>query len=167
VKAAHVRSRRGRVSWLAVLAAVTCLAVFATAAGCGTTNQSDRPARLRLSQAMIDRAGGEPSITVVTPTNGAVVTSPVQMVVELAHFRPEPAGATTDGAGHLHVMIDRPCLATGDPIPKDDEHVHFGSGAVEFELELEPGTHELCVQIGDGFHAAVDLIDTVTVHVEE
>jgi hypothetical protein len=30
---------------------------------------------------------------------------------------------------------------------------------------LEPGSHELCVQVGDGAHAAVDISDTVTVDV--
>lgn len=142
------------------------IALFAVT-GCVAQNQlaSAPAARADLSGALAGRGEAVPSITVMSPVSGETVTSPVAISVKFEHIRPTAAGATVDGEGHLHVMIDEPCVATGSPIPKDATHVHFGSGAAVIEVELEPGPHELCVQVGDGFHIAVAVTDILTVNV--
>lgn len=69
------------------------------------------------------------------------------------------------GSGHFHVMVDTPCVATGEVIPKGAQHVHFGDGGTEKQLDLAPGEHTLCLQLGDGAHVALPLTHTVAVTV--
>ena len=57
-------------------------------------------------------------------------------------------------------------FATGEIIPAAEGFNHFGMGQTETELELEPGEYTLCLQVGDGIHAAVDLVDEITITVE-
>lgn len=103
-----------------------------------------------------------PSVAFVEPANGTSVTSPVVLKLATFNFTVEPAGEVHAGAGHLHVMVDVPCLAPGEPIPKDDQHVHLGMGQTETELTLAPGEHTLCLQAGDGVHTALDITREVT-----
>ena len=77
----------------------------------------------------------------------------------------EPAGEAHDGAGHFHVIADAGCVATGDAIAKDADHVHVGSGASTTTIYLAPGEHTLCLQVGDGVHTALAITDTVQVEV--
>ena len=77
----------------------------------------------------------------------------------------EEAGEVKDGAGHFHVIADAGCVDAGDAITKDADHVHFGKGQTSGTIYLEPGRHELCLQVGDGVHTALDITDTVKVTV--
>ena len=43
--------------------------------------------------------------------------------------------------------------------------MHFGGGQTDGVIYLEPGTHELCLQVGDGVHIALDITDQATVEV--
>ncbi len=113
------------------------------------------------------RAGGTPMIEVLEPLNGASVTSPFVVRVSTENVALAAAGRTLDGEGHWHVMVDGECLAPGEVIPKDDNHLHVGSGDDQAEFDLAPGRHDLCVQLGDGFHVAVAVTDRVTVEVVE
>ncbi|MCI0396382.1 MAG: DUF4399 domain-containing protein [Chloroflexi bacterium] len=97
----------------------------------------------------------EPQVRFAQPADGASVSSPVRVVMTAENFIVEPAGEARDGAGHLHIMVDTPCLPAGESIPRDDAHVHFGEGRTEAELELTPGTHTLCLQAADGQHKAL------------
>lgn len=109
----------------------------------------------------------EASVEFVQPTDGASVTSPVQVTMAATNFTIEPAGDGTvkEGSGHFHIMIDSDCVAPGETIPSDDTHQHYGTGATEAELELAPGSHTLCLQAGDAAHTALDLTDTITIEV--
>jgi len=42
----------------------------------------------------------------------------------------------------------------------------LGPESVADPIYLEPGQHELCLQVSDGAHTALDITDTVTVDVE-
>ena len=77
----------------------------------------------------------------------------------------EPAGEVHHGAGHLHLMIDAPCVEPGQLIPRDDNHRHFGQGQTGANLDLAPGEHTLCLQTGDGAHTALELTSEMTVTV--
>ena len=46
--------------------------------------------------------------------------------------------------------------------------VHFGTGATEIDVQLEPGTHKLTLQLGDDLHRTIDgFCQTITVNVEK
>ena len=103
-----------------------------------------------------------PSVAIVEPAADAQVASPVVVKLAAFNFAVEPAGEVRDRAGHLHVMVDVPCVEVGQVIPKDDQHVHLGDGSVETSLTLAPGAHTICVQAGDGQHTALDVTREVT-----
>lgn len=112
-------------------------------------------------------ACGEPqtSVEITYPREGAVVASPVPITMQADGFTVEPAGEVREGAGHLHVMVDVPCVEAGQPVPRDEAHLHFGDGQTGTSLELDPGTHTLCLQAADGAHVALDLTSTRTIEV--
>ena len=80
-------------------------------------------------------------------------------------FTIEPAGIVKAGAGHFHIMVDVGCVATGTVIPSDDSHVHFGKAQLTAEFPLSPGTHKLCLQVGDGAHNALGITDEISITV--
>lgn len=43
--------------------------------------------------------------------------------------------------------------------------MHLGKGQSDATVYLEPGSHDLCVQVGDGEHHALDVTDTIKVDV--
>lgn len=77
------------------------------------------------------------------------VTSPVEVGMKTEDL----------GDGHFHILVDTPCVEAGDVIPDDDEHLHFEATETSAELELEPGKHDLCLQVGDGEHRALASAD--------
>lgn len=97
------------------------------------------------------------SVRFAEPRDGASVAAPVRVVMSAENFTVEPAGdgAIHDGAGHLHIMVDTPCVEAGQTVPKDETHLHFGDGSTETELALSPGEHTLCLQAADGAHTAL------------
>jgi hypothetical protein len=108
--------------------------------------------------------GGGGSVSIASPDDGARVQSPFDVTMQPDGFTVEPVGNVRDGAGHFHVMVDASCVAPGERIP-DGAHRHFDDGASEAELDLLPGEHTLCLQAGDGAHAALDLTDEITITV--
>ncbi len=109
----------------------------------------------------------EPAVTAtfVSPASGASIAGAVPFTLAADGVTIEPSGEVHEGAGHFHVIADAGCVATGDAIPKDIDHVHLGSGAAEGTIYLTPGTHELCVQVADGAHTATDVTSTISVEV--
>jgi MFS family permease len=121
---------------------------------CSSTTGDSATARVRFSE----------------PRDGASVSAPVKVVMASENFIIEPAGngAIHDGAGHLHIMVDTPCIAAGETIPRDDSHLHFGDGSTETDLALASGTHTLCLQAADGAHTALPgdgMTHTITITV--
>jgi hypothetical protein len=106
-----------------------------------------------------------PTVAFVTPVDGADVAGRVELAMTADGVTIEEAGAVHDGAGHFHVIADSGCLEPGQPIPKDADHVHLGGGQDTGAVYLEPGSHELCLQVGDGEHHALGMTDRVTVEV--
>mmetsp|Transcript_46415 Transcript_46415/g.53665 ORF Transcript_46415/g.53665 Transcript_46415/m.53665 type:complete len:191 (-) Transcript_46415:74-646(-) len=78
-----------------------------------------------------------------------------------------------DGTGHHHVVIDNPTgaafVAKGTVIPFDATHKHFGKAQSEGEIELEPGTHKITLQLGNAFHESYgkEFAKTITVKVQD
>jgi len=62
------------------------------------------------------------------------------------------AGVNEADSGHHHLLIDTGLPDLGLPIPKDENHVHFGDGSTATELNLAQGTHTLQLLLGDHLH---------------
>jgi Domain of unknown function (DUF4399) len=63
-----------------------------------------------------------------------------------------PAGSDKANSGHHHLLIDTDLPPLNEPIPSDDNHIHFGAGQTEAELALSPGPHTLQLLLGDAQH---------------
>lgn len=107
-------------------------------------------------------------VYIVSPTDGAEVSSPVTVSFGIEGFSVAPAGTYDPNTGHHHLLIDTGLPPLDQPIPADAQHVHFGKGQTETTLELAPGSHTLQLLLGDGNHVphqpplASDII-TITV----
>lgn len=106
-----------------------------------------------------------PTATLTAPADGARIAGAVDVTMAADGITIVPAGDVTPGEGHFHVIADHGCRAVGTVIAKDADHVHFGTGATTGTLYLDPGTHSLCLQVGDGAHAALAATDSVEVTV--
>lgn len=96
-------------------------------------------------------AGAAAAIT--SPRDGDTVTSPFKVTMDLQGMAVVPAGDTTPDSGHHHLLIDTGLPADlGQPLPKDDQHLHFDQGQTETELSLPPGQHTLQLLLGDANH---------------
>ena len=63
-----------------------------------------------------------------------------------------PAGSDKENSGHHHILVDVPLPPLDQPIPNDFNHLHFGAGQTEAEIELTPGEHTLQLLLGDKNH---------------
>lgn len=96
-------------------------------------------------------AGAE--VYIVSPKDGAKVTSPVVVQFGLKGMGIAPAGVKFDNTGHHHLLIDTdPPADLNAPLPASDKVVHFGKGQTETTLTLTPGKHTLQLLLGDYSH---------------
>lgn len=105
----------------------------------------------------------------VTPSDGDVVESPVHLEFGIEGMKVVPAGTEMENGGHHHVIIDTELPPMNVPIPADGNHVHFGDGSTETELELPPGEHTLQLLFADHLHVPHDppvTSEPITVTVE-
>jgi hypothetical protein len=112
----------------------------------------------------------EQGVRFVTPTDAAAVPPTFKVVMAAAGLAVEPAGEIRENAGHMHILVDADFIPAGQVVPKDEQHLHFGTGALETELELGPGEHVLRLQFADGTHTTLEgeqYRDELTVTVTE
>lgn len=105
----------------------------------------------------------------VSPVSGDTVTSPITVVFGLKGMGVAPAGTEKENTGHHHLLIDTDMPPLDAPIPADDNHVHFGGGQTQVEIELAPGEHNLQLLLGDLNHIPHDppiTSETIAVTVE-
>jgi len=120
----------------------------------------------------IDDQPSDAAAFFVSPEDGDTVSSPFTVDLGAENVTLTPAGAPVVGEGHLHVLADIGCYDTGETIPgptdrdEAEGRFHLGDGSDSRQIELEPGTYELCVQIADGVHTAFGQTETITVTVE-
>lgn len=154
-----------RVRRTATTLAVSLLSLAMVATGCGETDDpvvADPGVELSVALAFRD---GDPAIKVVSPVDGAVVTSPLFIEVETENFKLGPAGRTHDGRGHLHILVDGDCYVAGEIIVDDATNPHGDLGQRRIRVDLAPGHHRLCVQVTDGFHVAVAIWQEIELEV--
>lgn len=97
----------------------------------------------------------EATLYIASPADGAVVHGKVRVQFGLRGMGVAPAGATgvaAEGTGHHHLLVDAPLPAMDQPLPKDEQHLHFGKGQTETELTLAPGKHTLQLVFADANH---------------
>ena len=163
----HAPPRSLLLALVAVLALAGCGGGGDTGSGTGSGDPgSDATAEEAASEETGSEAAGGAAVSFVEPTDGAAVASPVPVRMQATGLQLEPAGAVREGAGHLHIMVDTPCVTPGQVIPADDAHKHYGQAQTETTLELPPGQHTLCRQAGDGAHTALGLTEEITITVQ-
>lgn len=92
-------------------------------------------------------------VYIVSPEDGAQVSSPVTVLFGLRGMGVAPAGVQSANTGHHHLLIDVDELPPDNlPLPATEQIVHFGAGQTETQLELEPGQHTLQLVLGDALH---------------
>lgn len=91
-------------------------------------------------------------VYIVSPQNGATVSSPVRVIFGLEGMGVAPAGVKKANTGHHHLIIDADLPPATEPVPSDDNHLHFGGGQTEVTVDLAPGTHTLQLIMGDHNH---------------
>lgn len=108
------------------------------------------------SAAFADRTAAPEGAAVyfIAPIDGATVSSPVTFQFGLLGMGVAPAGHEQQATGHHHLLINvsPDDINFDDPIPADDQHVHFGGGQTEATLDLPAGTHTFLLLLGDHFH---------------
>ncbi|MEO9652216.1 MAG: DUF4399 domain-containing protein [Roseobacter sp.] len=93
-------------------------------------------------------------------TDGQTVSSPLVVRFGLIGMGVAPAGTEKELTGHHHLFVNRPPLGEGEDgadelsngIPADENHIHFGGGQTETEIDLPSGQHTLQLVLGDAGH---------------
>lgn len=98
---------------------------------------------------------------IVTPKDGETVKGEFTVVFGLKGMGVAPAGIHLEASptGHHHLLIDKDVkdlLALNIPLPKDEQHVHFGGGQTETTMTLPPGKHTLQLILGNWSHIPHD-----------
>ena len=96
------------------------------------------------------------SVYFISPNNEESLNGKVTVKYGLKNFGVAPAGIQIQNTGHHHLIIDAELPPFNMPIPADKNHVHFGKGQTEVELELSKGEHTLQLLLGDYRHIPHD-----------
>ncbi|TFW11696.1 DUF4399 domain-containing protein [Massilia arenosa] len=105
------------------------------------------------------------SVAFVEPADGATVTSPFKVKFGVDGMAVKPAGEMAEKTGHHHLIINGTSIKSGESIPFDDKHMHFGKGQTETELKLPPGQYTLTLQFANGAHQSYGEPMSKTIHV--
>ena len=84
--------------------------------------------------------------------DGDVLKSPFLIQFGLRGKGVAPAGVDVTNTGHHHLLINVDDVDYNLPIPSSDQHLHFGLGQTETNLELPSGKHSLQLVLGDKYH---------------
>ena len=100
--------------------------------------------------------------------DGQEVGTSVLVKMGVSGMEIKPAGEIVKGTGHHHIIIDGGPIKTGEVVPADKTHIHFGKGQTETTLELEPGQYTLTLQFANGVHQSYgpDWSKTITITVK-
>lgn len=111
------------------------------------------------------------SVHFVWPQDGSKVFANVDVAfgvtgMKLRKAGEDPLDKTT---GHHHIIIDGAAIATGQVVPKDATHIHYGDAQTVAALTLPTGDHTLTMQLADGAHLSYgpDLATTIKLSVVE
>jgi hypothetical protein len=91
-------------------------------------------------------------VYIISPQNGAYVPTTFAVRFGLEKMGVAPAGVDKPNTGHHHLLVDAPLPPLDQPIPNDENHLHFGAGQTETTLTLPKGRHTLQLLLGDASH---------------
>ncbi|MEK9629407.1 MAG: DUF4399 domain-containing protein [Nitrospinota bacterium] len=115
-------------------------------------------------------AGDYRAVTIVSPENGATVSSPVKVCMKPWGVEFEPAKkGVNDGKGHNHILVDVAIPSDlSQPIGKDANHIHMGDGSSCKSIQLSAGKHTIRTLFAKGNHVPYDppLTDSIVVTVK-
>lgn len=154
--------KKSHILWQAILPMLLLLAACGrqSADTAPAAEESHAPAQSPVGEApaMLPRSASAAGARVffITPADGDVVTSPVQLEFGLSGMELVPAGEQRPNSGHHHLIIDSELPPFDLPVPKDDRHVHFGDARSKTEIVLAPGRHTLQLLFADYLHIPHD-----------
>jgi hypothetical protein len=94
---------------------------------------------------------------IASPYDGEIIPGgQVWVRFGLRNMGVAPAGVNKQFTGHHHLLVNVDAVSMDDPIPSDDNHIHFGRGQTEYLLQLTPGTYTLQLVLGDAAHIPHD-----------
>ncbi len=100
---------------------------------------------------------GDKEVFFITPSNGETVSSPVKIKFGVRGMNIVPAGIDEPESGHHHLLINVDKLPSmNQPIPSDENHLHFGSGQTETELTMPKDKYTLQLLLGNHLHIPHD-----------
>ena len=100
------------------------------------------------------------------PRDGGEVVSPFKIRFGVQGLKVSTAGDMTPGTGHHHLIINGTSVAQGESVPFDQQHLHFGKGQTETELNLPTGEYTLTMQFGNGAHQSYGPDISRTIHIK-
>ena len=108
-----------------------------------------------------------PRVFFVDLKDGAEIAqkTKIKFGVEGIKIRPASEAPDEKTSGHHHLLVNQDAMAPGTPIPVDAQHLHFGKGQTETELNLPPGKYKLTLQFADGAHRSYGQDLSATIHV--
>jgi hypothetical protein len=83
---------------------------------------------------------------------GQTLKSPFKVEMGVEGIALDTAGTLKQASGHHHILINLDSMASGQGIPMDSTHLHFGKAQREAEVKLAPGKYKLTLQYADGLH---------------
>jgi len=110
-------------------------------------------------------ASAQQSVSFVEPADGATVTSPFKVKFAVNGMDVKPAGDMSANTGHHHLFINAESMKSGEVIPVDEQHMHFGKGQTETEVKLPPGQYKLTMQFANGAHQSYGEGLSKTIHI--
>lgn len=116
-------------------------------AGCATVQET-----MDSAVEMVSGEASGPSVRIISPANGATVSSPVMARFGLDGMGVAPAGVEMENTGHHHLIINAALPDMSLPVPATENYKHFGGGQTETMIDLEPGTHTLQLLMGNHLH---------------
>jgi hypothetical protein len=84
--------------------------------------------------------------------DGDVVTSPFMVKFSVTGMAVAPAGEATSNQGHHHLLINVEGTPSGQVVPADEKHIHFGKGQTETLVTLPSGAYKMTLQFANGLH---------------
>jgi len=91
--------------------------------------------------------------------HGAKVTSPLRISFSLQGFKVIPAntkGRERHYGGHHILLLDTPLPDLDEPLPMNEQVIHYIEGETEALLTLSPGEHTLQLVLGDEEHESFE-----------
>ncbi|MBS0447699.1 MAG: DUF4399 domain-containing protein [Proteobacteria bacterium] len=85
--------------------------------------------------------------------DGAAIETPFVLKFGLTGIGLATITAPSTGAGHHHLLVNRELpLDFNEPLPFNDQYIHFGKGQMETVLTFPPGAYTLRLVLADNKH---------------